>query len=61
MTDLGFGHTKKMLKSLKDREDFEDSLVYTIGKKKVEESKDKEVVINEDDYFDPVADESIIK
>ena len=61
MTDLGFGHTKKMLNSLKDREDFEDSLVYTIGKKKVEESKDKEVVINEDDYFDPVADESIIK
>ena len=52
MTRLGYGDTTEILQNIKDREDFDESLIKVIGKKKVEESKEK-VVITEDDYFDP--------
>lgn len=52
MTKLGYGDTTEILQNIKDRDNFEDSLVKVIGKKKVEESKEK-VVITEEDYFDP--------
>ena len=51
----GFGSTPDIINILKDRDDFETSLVNAIGKKKVVESKNKEVEITEDDYFDPAS------
>lgn len=53
LTEKGFGNTEKIITNIKDREDFDDSLVKVIGKKKIEKSKNTEVTISEDDYFDP--------
>lgn len=53
LTEKGFGNTVKLITNIKDREDFDDSLVKVIGKKKIEKSKNTEVTISEDDYFDP--------
>ena len=53
MGKLGFGHTGTILKNIKDREDFDEELVKLLGKKKIEEVKNEEVNISEDDYFDP--------
>lgn len=53
LTEKGFGNTEKLIINIKDREDFDDSLVKVIGKKKIEKSKNTEVTISEDDYFDP--------
>ena len=39
--------------NIKDREDFDEELVKLLGKKKIEEVKNEEVNISEDDYFDP--------
>ena len=53
LAEKGFGNTEKIITNIKDREDFDDSLVKVIGKKKIEKSKNTEVTISEDDYFDP--------
>ena len=53
MVKHGFGDTNIILHELSTREDFEDSLVKTIGKTKVTKAKETEVNISEDDYFDP--------
>ena len=53
LVEKGFGNTEKIITNIKDREDFDDSLVKVIGKKKIEKSKNTEVTISEDDYFDP--------
>lgn len=53
MVKHGFGNTQKVLQELSLREDFEDALVHTIGRKKIDETKQKEVVVEEDDYFIP--------
>jgi hypothetical protein len=53
LTEKGFGNTEKLINNIKDREDFDESLVKVIGKKKIEKSKNTEVTISEDDYFDP--------
>ena len=53
LAEKGFGNTEKLITNIKDREDFDDSLVKVIGKKKIEKSKNTEVTISEDDYFDP--------
>lgn len=53
MTKLGFGTTEKILTNIKYRDDFEDSLVKVIGKKKVSKAKEETIEISEDDYFDP--------
>lgn len=53
LVEKGFGNTEKLITNIKDREDFDDSLVKVIGKKKIEKSKNTEVTISEDDYFDP--------
>lgn len=57
MAKLGFGKTENILKNIKDREDFDEELVKLLGKKKINEVKEKEVIITKDDYYDP---ESII-
>ena len=48
----GYGETKTLLGDLSTREDFENGLISTIGKKKVDETKQKEEII-QDDYLDP--------
>ena len=53
LAEKGFGNTEKLINNIKDREDFDESLVKAIGKKKIEKSKNTEVTISEDDYFDP--------
>lgn len=53
LSEKGFGNTEKLINNIKDREDFDESLVKVIGKKKIEKSKNTEVTISEDDYFDP--------
>ena len=53
LAEKGFGNTENIITNIKDREDFDDSLVKVIGKKKIEKSKNTEVTISEDDYFDP--------
>lgn len=53
MVKHGFGNTQKVLQELSLREDFEDALLHTIGRKKIDETKQKEVVVEEDDYFIP--------
>ena len=53
LAEKGFGNTEKLINNIKDREDFDESLVKVIGKKKIEKSKNTEVTISEDDYFDP--------
>lgn len=53
MVKHGFGNTQKVLTELSLREDFEDALLHTIGKKKIDETKQKEVLVDENDYFIP--------
>lgn len=53
LAEKGFGNTEKLINNIKDREDFDESLVKVIGKKKIKKSKNTEVTISEDDYFDP--------
>jgi hypothetical protein len=49
----GYGETKNVLHELSSRDDFNDALVQTVGKKKVEKAKNTTVVVNEDEYYDP--------
>ena len=53
MINKGYGKTETVLNDLKDRDDFDSSLNKVIGKKKVEKSKNTEVIVDEDEYFDP--------
>ena len=53
MAKLGFGKTENILKNIKNREDFDEELVKLLGKKKINEAKEKEVIITKDDYYDP--------
>lgn len=53
MADNGYGNTKTVLGALSKREDFEDALTQTIGKKKVEKAKNTEVTVDEEEFFDP--------
>lgn len=55
LTKNNFGKTETILKNIQDREDFEISLVNTIGQKKVIESRNTEVEVSEDEciYYDP--------
>lgn len=53
MTKLGYGNTENILTNIKNRKDFEESLVKVIGKKKVSKAKEETIEISEDDYFDP--------
>lgn len=53
MTELGFGDTEVVLNNLKSRDNFDESLERTIGKKKIVKAKNKEVEISEDDFYDP--------
>lgn len=48
----GYGKTENILKNIKDRDDFEESLVFVIGKEKVVKAKNS-VSIKKEDYFDP--------
>ena len=52
LVGLGYGRTNQLLNTLKTREDFEESLVSVIGKKKVEKAKSSTYVESED-YFIP--------
>jgi hypothetical protein len=52
LTNKGFGDTQKILEELKSRDDFEESLINVIGKKKVKEAKESES-IEEANYYDP--------
>lgn len=49
----GYGDTKAILKQLSARDDFEEALIDTIGKKKVVTAKNTTAVVTEDDYYDP--------
>lgn len=51
LVDLGYGHTKEVLKRLQTREDFRKSLNSVLGKD--DELFDEEVGTLEDDYYDP--------
>ena len=53
MVRLGYGETTKLLKELSNREDFDDSLVRTIGQEKVDKTKKQTYTIDEEDYFIP--------
>lgn len=53
MVNLGFGDTKKIIDGIKNRADFEDSLAKSISKNKINEAKNKKVVISSEDYFTP--------
>lgn len=56
MAKLGYGNTTKVIGSIKDRPDFEESLVKNIGMEKVMEAKNTEFEANEDEEFlDPKA------
>ena len=55
MADNGYGNTKTVLGALSKREDFEDALTQTIGKKKVEKAKNTEVTVDEEASFDPTS------
>lgn len=46
-----FGETQEYIEALKDREDFEESLVNVIGKKSVEDAKAKKA--NTSTFYDP--------
>lgn len=52
LVELGYGRTNHLINVLKEREDFEESLISAIGKKKVEKAKSSTYVENED-YFIP--------
>ena len=53
MADNGYGNTKTVLGALSKREDFDDALTQTIGKKKVGKAKNTEVTVDEEEFFDP--------
>ena len=56
MAKLGYGNTTKVIGSIKDRPDFEESLVKNIGMEKVMEAKNTEFEASEDEEFlDPKA------
>ena len=55
MTKLGFGKTDVILNNLKNREDFDQALVKAIGKTKVNEAKNSEIEISDEDYYDPAS------
>jgi hypothetical protein len=55
MTKLGFGKTDVILNNLKTREDFDQSLIKTIGKTKINEAKESEIEISDEDYYDPTS------
>ena len=55
MTKLGFGKTDVILNHLKTREDFDKSLIKTIGKTKINEAKESEIEISDEDYYDPAS------
>lgn len=55
MTKLGFGKTDVILNNLKAREDFDQSLIKTIGKTKINEAKESEIEISDEDYYDPTS------
>lgn len=55
MADNGYGDTKNVLKALSKREDFDDALVKTVGKKKLDTAKKTEVSVDEEEFFDPKA------
>lgn len=48
----GFGETEKILHELKQRKDFEESLINVIGKERVEEAKEQESS-SDKVYYDP--------
>lgn len=52
LVEKGFGKTESILNNIKDREDFNEALVKTIGKKEVEKAKST-ITITKEDYFDP--------
>jgi len=56
MTRLGYGNTKAILGNLVTREDFEQSLIETIGKEAVDKSKATEYQVVSEDYFIPNMD-----
>lgn len=56
LTQCGFGETKTIIDNIKDREDFESSLLKSLGKEKLEElgiEIDEDVA--DEDYYDPRA------
>ena len=53
MAANGYGDTKTILEGIKDRPDFDESLVQTIGMKKVVEAKNTEYEVSDGDYYDP--------
>jgi hypothetical protein len=53
MTKLGFGDTKTILSNMKDRADFDQALVETVGMQKVVQAKNTEYEVTQEDYFDP--------
>ena len=55
MTKLGFGKTDVILNNLKTREDFDQSLIKVIGKTKINEAKESEIEISDEDYYDPTS------
>jgi hypothetical protein len=55
MTKLGFGKTDVILNNLKTRKDFDQSLIKTIGKTKINEAKESEIEISDEDYYDPTS------
>lgn len=48
-----FGKTKVILQNIRDREDFEESLVQTIGQQKVIQARNTEFEVAKDEYYDP--------
>ena len=55
MTKLGFGKTDVILNNLKTREDFDQSLIKVIGKTKINEAKESEIEISDEDHYDPTS------
>ena len=53
MTKNGFGETKQIIHNIKNRTDFEDSLVQNIGMQKVIETRNTTTEVTEDDLLDP--------
>ena len=53
LSKLGYGNTTKIIESVKNRPDFDDSLAAVIGKKKIIQALETEVEIKESDYYDP--------
>lgn len=53
MTELGYGNTKTILGNIKDRTDFDQALVETVGMQKVIEAKNTEYEVSNDEFYDP--------